>query len=64
MSNLDEGIAFLCDVSSNVCILMCAYCESTKDYILECQNTMRVLLLCMMLVLILCCVGTVGIAKQ
>jgi hypothetical protein len=57
MSNLNEGNAFLCDVSYNVCTLMCGYCEATKDYIFKCQNTMRVLLLCMMLVLILCCVG-------
>ncbi len=35
MSNLDEGIAFLCDVSSNVCILMCAYCEATKTTFLN-----------------------------
>jgi hypothetical protein len=57
MSNLDEGNAFLCDVS--VCTLMCGYCEAIKDYIHECQNTMGVLLFYMMLVLIFCCVGIV-----
>jgi hypothetical protein len=61
MSNLDEGNAFLCDVSSSVCTLMCKYCETTKDYIPKCQNTMKVLFFYMMLVLIFCCVG---IAKQ
>ncbi len=41
MSNLDEGNAFLYNVS--VCTLMCGCYEATKDYIHECQNTMRIL---------------------
>ncbi len=34
--NLDEGNAFMGDVNSILCILMCGYCKTTKDYILKC----------------------------
>jgi hypothetical protein len=51
MSNLDEGNAFLGDVTSIIRTLMCRYCKATKDYILECQTLMRVLHFCVMLVL-------------
>jgi len=63
MSNFDEGNAFIGDVTSSVCTLMCRYYETTKDYIHECQSMMKVLLICMMLVLvsIFCCEG---ITKQ
>jgi hypothetical protein len=50
MSNLDEGNAFLGDVSSIIRTLMCGYCKATKDYIPKCQSAMRVLLFYMMLV--------------
>jgi hypothetical protein len=43
MSNLDEGNAFLGDVSSIIRTLMCAYCKTIEDYILECQSVMKVL---------------------
>jgi hypothetical protein len=51
MSNLDEGNAFLGDVSFIVCTLMCAYCKAIENYILECQSVMKVLLFYMMLIL-------------
>jgi len=44
MSSLDEGDAFLGDVSSSVHIVMCGYYKTTKDYIHENQSTMKVLL--------------------
>jgi hypothetical protein len=51
------------DDTYSVCIMMCKYYETTKDYILKCQSMMRVLLNYMILVLvyILYCEG---IAKQ
>ncbi len=51
MSNLDEGNAFMGDVSSIVCTLMCEYCKAIEDYILESQRAMKVLLFDMMLFL-------------
>jgi hypothetical protein len=32
MSNPDEDTPFLHGVSSNVCTLLCGYCEATKKY--------------------------------
>lgn len=63
MSTLNEGNAFLGDDTFSVCILMCKYCETTKDYIPKCQSMMRVLLNYMILILvyILYCEG---IAKK
>jgi hypothetical protein len=57
MSNLDEGNAFLGDVSSSVRTLTCRFCKATKYYIHECHNVMRVLFFCMMLIImyIFCC---------
>ncbi len=51
MSNLDEGDAFMGDVNSSVHIVMCVYYKTTKDYIHECQSTMKVFFFYMMLVL-------------
>ncbi len=37
MSNfVDEGNAFLGDVNSSLCSLMCRYCKIIKDYIPKC----------------------------
>ncbi len=33
MSNLDEGNAFMSDVNSNVCTLLCGYCEAIENQI-------------------------------
>jgi hypothetical protein len=35
-SNPDEDTPFLHDVSSNVCTLLCGYCEATKKYNPKC----------------------------
>jgi hypothetical protein len=63
MSNLNEGNAFLGDDTSSVCILMCKYCETTKDYIPKCQSMMIVLLNYMILILVYIFYCE-GIAKQ
>jgi hypothetical protein len=63
MSNLNEGNAFLNDVSYSVCILMCGYCEAPKDDILECQSTMKTLFFFMMLIIVYI-FHCAGITKQ
>jgi hypothetical protein len=63
MSNLNEGNAFMGDDTSSVCILMCKYCETTKDYIPKCQSMTRVLFNYMILTLVYILYYE-GIAKQ
>jgi hypothetical protein len=44
MSKCDEGDALMGDVNSSVHTMMCGYYKIRKNYIHECQSTMKVLL--------------------
>jgi len=64
MLNLNDGNAFLGDVSFSVYSLMCKYCEATEDKNPKCQiPLMRVMHFWVMLILVYV-ILRVDIAKQ